>query len=131
MQQDILIIGVLFPAIPLMMVNFGNRYTVLANLIRHLHDELIRDNISPTDAERFLNQINQLRDRLRLIGITQSLAAISFVFALFAMIAAYFDNQTTASYLFLSSIFLLIGSMLIFVREFGTVLLAVYFLLFV
>ena len=41
MQQDILIIGVLFPAIPLMMVNFGNRYTVLANLIRHLHDEVI------------------------------------------------------------------------------------------
>ena len=100
MQQDILIIGVLFPAIPLMMVNFGNRYTVLANLIRHLHDEMIRDNISPNDAERFLNQINQLRDRLRLIGIIQSLAAISFVFALFAMITAYFDNQTIASYLF-------------------------------
>ena len=40
MQQDILIIGVLFPAIPLMMVNFGNRYTVLANLIRHLHGEV-------------------------------------------------------------------------------------------
>ena len=54
MQQDILIIGVLFPAIPLMMVNFGNRYTVLANLIRHLHDEVIRDNVSPNDAERFL-----------------------------------------------------------------------------
>ena len=57
MQQDILIIGVLFPAIPLMMVNFGNRYTVLANLIRHLHDEVIRDNVSPKDAERFLLQI--------------------------------------------------------------------------
>ena len=74
MQQDILIIGVLFPAIPLMMVNFGNRYTVLANLIRHLHDEVIRDNVSPNDAERFLRQISRLRDRLRLIGIIQSCA---------------------------------------------------------
>ena len=54
MKQDILIIGVLFPAIPLMMVNFGNQYTALANLIRHLHDEVMRDNISPADAERFL-----------------------------------------------------------------------------
>ena len=78
MQQDILIIGVLFPAIPLMMVNFGNRYTVLANLIRHLHDEVIRDNVSSTDVERFLLQINRLRDRLRLIGIIQSCTAISF-----------------------------------------------------
>ena len=59
MQQDILIIGVLFPAIPLMMVNFGNRYTVLANLIRHLHDEVLRANVSPKDAERFLLQINR------------------------------------------------------------------------
>ena len=60
MQQDILIIGVLFPAIPLMMVNFSNRYTVLATLIRHLHDEVIRDSVSPKDAERFLLQISRL-----------------------------------------------------------------------
>jgi len=117
MQQDILIIGVLFPAIPLMMVNFGNRYTVLASLIRHLHDEVIRDNVSPTDAERFILQINRLRDRLRLIGITQSCAAIAFLFALAAMIAAYFGHMEVASWLFLGSIFLLMGSMLLFTRE--------------
>ena len=117
MQQDILIIGVLFPAIPLMMVNFGNRYTVLANLIRHLHDEVLRDNVSPNDAERFLLQINRLRDRLRLIGIIQSCAAISFVMALGAMIAAYFDERTVSSILFLISIMLMMGSMLLFTRE--------------
>ena len=117
MKQDILIIGVLFPAIPLMMVNFGNRYTVLANLIRHLHDEVMRDNISPTEAERFLLQIKRIRDRLRLIGIIQSCSAIAFVFALAAMIAAYFDYLGVASWLFLGSIFLLMGSMLLFTRE--------------
>ena len=117
MQQDILIIGVLFPAIPLMMVNFGNRYTVLANLIRHLHDEVIRDSVSPNDAERFLLQISRLRNRLRLIGIIQSCAAIAFVLALGAMIAAYFDEQLLSSMLFLTSILLLMGSMLLFTRE--------------
>ena len=117
MKQDILIIGVLFPAIPLMMVNFGNRYTVLANLIRHLHDEVMRDNISTTEAERFLLQIKRIRDRLRLIGIIQSCSAIAFVFALAAMIAAYFDHLGVASWLFLGSIFLLMGSMLLFTRE--------------
>ena len=65
MQQDILIIGGLFTAILLMMLNFGNRYTVLANLIRHLHDKVIRDNVSPNDTESFLRQIGRLRDRLR------------------------------------------------------------------
>ena len=112
-----MIIGVLFPAIPLMMVNFGNRYTVLANLIRHLHDEVIRDNVSPIDAERFLRQISRLRDRWRLIGIIQSCAAMAFVLALTAMIATYFDETTIASIMFLCSISLLIISMLLFTRE--------------
>ena len=79
MQQDILIIGVLFPAIPLM-INFGNRYTVLASLIRDLHDAVIRDNTSPGDAERFLRQINTLRKRLRLIGIVQTISALASLF---------------------------------------------------
>ena len=114
MQQAILIIGVPFPTIPLMTVKFSNRYTVLANLIRHLNDEMIRDNFSPKDAERFLLLINRLRHRLRLIGIIQSCAAISFVLALCAMIAAYFDERVVSSILFLGSILLMMGSMLLF-----------------
>ena len=117
MQQDILIIGVLFPAIPLMMVNFGNRYTVLAALILYLHDEAILDSVSPNDAERFLQQISRLRDRLRLIGVIQSCAAPAFSLALGAMTAAYFDAIMLSSMLFLSSILLLMGSMLLFTRE--------------
>ena len=117
MQQDILIIGVLFPIIPLMMLKFGNRYTVLANLIRKLHDEVIRDIFSPQDARRFMLQISRLRDRLRLIGIIQSCAAMAFVLALTAMIAAYFDERTISSTLFLGSITLLMISMLLFIRE--------------
>ena len=37
MHQDILIIGMLFPAIPLMITSCANRYTVLTNLMRHPH----------------------------------------------------------------------------------------------
>ena len=92
MPQNILIIGVIFPAIPLIMVYFVNRYPVLANLIRHLRDEVIRDNISPKDAERFLLQIGRFRNRVWLIGIIQSCAAISFVLAMGAVIGAYFNE---------------------------------------
>ena len=117
MQQVILIMGLLFPAIPLMMINFGNRYTVLAYLIRHLHDEVIRDNVSPNDAERFLLQIRRLRSKLRLSGITQSCAAVAFIFVPAAMIATYFGHVELASSLFLGAIFPLMGSMPLFTRE--------------
>ena len=45
MQLNILIIGVLFPAIPLMVINFGNRYSLLAKLIRNLRDTVISEKI--------------------------------------------------------------------------------------
>jgi len=117
MQQDILIIGVLFPAIPLMMINFGNRYTVLASLIRDLHDAVIRDNTSPGDAERFLRQINSLRKRLQLIGIIQTISAIAFCLALAAMIATYLDANMLGSWLFFSAILLMMLAMLSFMIE--------------
>ena len=117
MRQDTLVIGVLFPAIPLMRVNFGNRYSVLTNLIRKLHDEVTGDNFSPQNTERFFLQISRLRDRLLLIGVTQSCSATAFTLALTAMIAAYFYESSLASMLFLGSITLLIVSMLLFTRE--------------
>ena len=96
-----MIIGVPFPAIPLLMVNFGNRYTALANLIRHLHYEVIRDNVSSDDAGRFLLQLSRLRNRLRLIGIIQSCEAMAFVLALTAIISTYFGEATIASVMFI------------------------------
>ena len=45
MQLNILIVGVLFPAIPLMMINFGIRYSLLTGLIRNLHDTVINEKI--------------------------------------------------------------------------------------
>ena len=117
MQQNILIIGVLFSAIALMMVNSGNRYAVLANLIRNLHDEVIGNHILPQDAKRFLPQMPRLRYRLCLINIIQSCAAMTFVLALMAIIAAYFDERAISSMLFLGSTLLLMDSILMFTRK--------------
>ncbi len=64
-----------------------------------------------------LLQIRRLRNRLRLIGVIQSCAAMAFVLALMAMIAAYFDEHALSSMLFIGSISLLMISMLMFTRE--------------
>lgn len=117
MQTDILVIGVLFPAIPLMMINFGNRYATLAGLIRGLHDTVIRDNTSPGDAERFLRQISSLRKRLQLIGIIQTISGLAFCFALLAMIATYMGAGPVAGGLFFTSILLMVLAMLTFIGE--------------
>ena len=78
---------------------------------------MTRENVSPNDAKRFLLHTKRLRDGLRLIGIIQSCAAISFVLALGAMIYTYFDERLVSSFLFFGSILLMMESMLLFTRE--------------
>ena len=101
MQQDNLIIDVLFPATLLMMINCGNHYSLPENVIRHFQNEVIHDSISAKNTELFLLQISRLRDTLWLTGIIQPRAAIPFVLALGAMITAYFNEPVIASILFL------------------------------
>ena len=117
MELNILIVGVLFPAIPLMMINFGNRYSLLAGLIRNLHDTVINENISTDDSARFFRQIASLRQRLRLIAIIQTCGALAFILNLSAMISLYFGLETIGSWLFFASIILMVAAMVQFTIE--------------
>ena len=117
MELNILIVGVLFPAIPLMMINFGNRYSLLAGLIRNLHDTVINENVSTDDSARFFTQIASLRHRLRLIAIIQTCGALAFILNLSAMISLYFGLETIGSWLFFASIILMVAAMVQFTIE--------------
>ena len=81
MENLFLLPAILFPAIPLMMVNFGNRYSSLSSLIRKIHDELIDKEVTKNDAftKRALVQIDIFRKRLSLNRMMQTLAIFSFL----------------------------------------------------
>ena len=113
MQLDILIVGVLFPAIPLMMINFGNRYSLLAGLIRSLHDTVINAQTPADDSARFFQQIASLR----LLAVTQTFSAVAFILNLSAMISLYLNTGDAGSWLFFSAIILMIVSMVLFTLE--------------
>ena len=87
----ILLPAILFPAIPLMMANFGNRYNSLSLLIRKIHDEFINKKISINDksAKRYLAQIKILRQRLILNRFMQTLSALSFIINLLSIFFAF------------------------------------------
>jgi hypothetical protein len=56
--------ALLFPAIPLMMISFGNRYTSLASLIRKIHDLIVLNKHSKKTAGHYFDQITILTKRL-------------------------------------------------------------------
>ena len=87
MDNIYLLPAALFPAIPLMMISFCNRYTTLATLIRKIHDDLVSVQLTKEDKEtnRYLKQIDVLRKRLTLNRATSTLAAMAFITNLIAI----------------------------------------------
>ena len=81
----------LFPAMPLMMISFGNRYSSMSTLIRKIHDELLdsEDGKRSKNSKRYLRQIDILKKRLILNRATQTLGALGFFTNLVAMYSAF------------------------------------------
>ena len=117
----------LFPAIPLMMINYANRYSSLSSLIRKIHDDLIENKNSRGQeyVQRYLEQIYILRRRLKLNRTFQTLGAISFfvnlisIFFGLQLVTEPPDRETVNLfiYLFLGALLIFSVSILLFIIE--------------
>ena len=108
----------LFPAIPLMMISFGNRYTSLSTLIRKIHDEFINKKISPNDksASRYFAQIQILNKRLRYVKLMQFFSGISFFLNLNTiLVGIYFLDISLI--LFITALFFFALAICVFLIE--------------
>ncbi|MDA9751296.1 DUF2721 domain-containing protein [Alphaproteobacteria bacterium] len=108
----------LFPAIPLMMISFGNRYTSLSKLIRKIHDEFINKKISPNDksASRYFAQIHILNKRLKYVKLMQFFSGISFFLNLITiLVGIYFLDISLI--LFITALFFFALAICVFLIE--------------
>ena len=108
----------LFPAIPLMMISFGNRYTSLSKLIRKIHDEFINKKISPNDksASRYFAQIHILNKRLRYVKLMQFFSGISFFLNLITiLVGIYFLDISLI--IFITALFFFALAICVFLIE--------------
>jgi len=106
--------ALLFPAIPLMMIVFGNRYSSLSKLIRDLHDRVIKED---EVRDNFTEQIELLTDRLFLVKSMQTLAGLAFIANLLTIFFRYIDVPSVAFSLFGVATILLSAAILLFVIE--------------
>ena len=106
--------ALLFPAIPLMMIVFGNRYSSLSKLIRDLHDRVLKED---EVRDKFTEQIKLLTDRLFLVKSMQTLAGLAFIANLLTIFFRYLNVPSVAFSLFGVATILLSASILLFVIE--------------
>ena len=84
--------ALLFPAIPLMMISFDNRYNSLRKLVHKIHDEFINKKFSPNDksASRYFAQIQILNKRLSYVKLMQFFPGLSFFLNLITILVGIY-----------------------------------------
>lgn len=113
MELSITTPALLFPAISLLMLAYTNRFLALASLIRNLHDKYKKD----PNQKHIVQQIRNLRTRIRLIRSMQALGVVSFLFCV-ACMYCIFRNWNEASYvIFAISIVAFMASLLLSLFE--------------
>ena len=114
MNIDYTVTALMFPAIPLLMGVYSNRFHTLSNLIRKLHDEHVYEkHIPPEWKKQFLN----LSSRITLLRWTILFAAFGFLFNMLTVFALYLDKVFMARIIFGSCCLSMIVSIIFFIRE--------------
>ena len=114
MNIDFTVTALMFPAIPLTMSIYSNRFHSLSNLIRELHDEHVYENhIPPEWKKQFIN----LSGRINLLKLTIMFAAFGFLFNMLTVLALYLNEIFIARIIFGSCCLSMIISIIFFIRE--------------
>ena len=114
MNIDYTVTALMFPAIPLLMSVYSNRFHSLSILIRQLHDEHVYEkHIPPEWKKQFIN----LSGRITLLRWTILFASFGFLFNMLTVFALYLDEVFSARVIFGSCCLSMIISIIFFIRE--------------
>jgi hypothetical protein len=114
MNIDYTITALMFPAIPLLMSVYGNRFHTLSNLIRKIHDEYVWEKHIPPEWEK---QLKNLNGRVKWLKYTLGFASFGFLFNMLTVFALYLDMIFIARIIFGSCCLAMIVSVLFFIRD--------------
>ena len=106
MNIDYTVTALMFPAIPLLMSVYGNRFHTLSSLIRKLHDEYVWE-----------KQLINLNGRVKLLKYTVAFASCGFLFNMLTVFALYLDRIFEARIIFGSCCLSMIISIIFFLVE--------------
>ena len=114
MNIDYTVTALMFPAIPLLMSVYANRFHTLSNLIRKIHDEYVWEKHIPPEWEK---QLKNLNERVRWMKYTLGFASFGFLFNMMTVFALYLDTLFFARFIFGSCCLAMIVSVIFFIRD--------------
>ena len=114
MNIDYTVTALMFPAIPLIMGVYSNRFHSLSALIRELHDEHVYEkHVPPEWKKQFIN----LSGRITLLRWSIMFGAFGFLFNMLTVLLLYLDLVLLARLSFASCCICMIFSIFLFLQE--------------
>ena len=104
----------MFPAIPLIMQVYSNRFHTLSALIRKLHDEYVFEKHIPPEWEK---QLHNLNNRTELLKYTMGFASFGFLLNMVTVFVLYLDVLILARIIFAGCCVCMIFSIFLFLQE--------------
>ena len=114
MNIDYTVTALMFPAIPLLMSVYGNRFHTLSNLIRKIHDEHVFEKHTPPE---WRDQLINLNNRINVLKYTIMFSAFGFLFNMLTVFALYLEKIFVARIIFGSCCLSMMISIIFFIRE--------------
>ena len=114
MDIDYTVTALMFPAIPLIMSVYSNRFHTLSALIRKLHDEYVFEKHIPPEWEK---QLINLSHRINYLKYAIGSASLGFLFNMVTVLCLYLDTILTARLIFAGCCISMIISILLFLLE--------------
>ena len=114
MNIDYTVTALMFPAIPLIMSVYSNRFHTLSSLIRKIHDEFVFEKHTPAEWKA---QLMNLDNRIVVIKYSIMFAAFGFLFNMLTVFALYLESLLIARFIFGSCCLSMMISIVFFIRE--------------
>ena len=114
MSIDYTVTALMFPAIPLIMAVYSNRFHTLSALIRKLHDEYVFEKHIPPEWEK---QLKNLSQRINYLKFSIGAAGLGFLFNMMTVLGLYLDKIFVARLIFASCCVSMIISIVLFLFE--------------
>ena len=114
MDIDYTVAALMFPAIPLMMTMYSNRFHTLSALIRQLHDKFTFEKKIPPELEKQLHVLNK---RTNFLKYVMGFSSFGFLFNMLTVLLLYLNLTFYASLSFAFCCICMIISIFLFLQE--------------
>ena len=114
MDIDYTVAALMFPAIPLMMTMYSNRFHTLSALIRQLHDKFTFEKEVPPELEKQLHVLNKRTNYLKYV---MGFSSFGFLFNMLTVLLLYLNLTFYARLSFALCCVCMIISIFLFLQE--------------